>query len=267
MSRKQILMNDLLKWPKARLINCIRGLEKELGIGSQERKRRGQKRGRFDMEAYRRRKIALLLSYDGAGYNGFASQQETDNTTENVLFAALKKTCLIVNEDECNYSRCGRTDKEVNGMGQVLSLDIRSNLRKGIVFAPALLESHNLCKEEGKVEGEQLEIKVQTDFRGEHVEAVVNISKDAKLNELLVASDKALGIACDDISHAVVGDDKKILVDSTCLVDQLGKNGVVTLISSSASKGDDDENELDYVRMLNGVLPPEIRVLGWSPVT
>ena len=100
MSRRQMLMKDLLKWPKQRLISYIRGLEGDLGITSEGRRAKRQKRGRFDMDAYRRRKVALLLSYDGAGYNGFASQQETDNTTENVLFDALKKTCLIVNQDE-----------------------------------------------------------------------------------------------------------------------------------------------------------------------
>ena len=49
-------------------------------------------------------------------------------------------------------------------MGQVLSLDIRSKLRKGILFAPALLQEGEEEKEEGG-----LKVKVQTDFRGEHV--------------------------------------------------------------------------------------------------
>ena len=267
--RKQVIAHELLKWPKTRLVHYIRGLEKDLGIGHGRSRNEKKQRSSFDMNTYRRRKVALLVSYDGAGYNGFAAQTETDNTTENALFVALKKTCLIQDEDSCGYSRCGRTDKEVNAMGQVLSLDLRSKLRKGILFSPPIVQ--NNCKEEKEEEEEEideLQIKVQSDFRGEHVEAVINLSRDATLKELLVASDNALGIARDDVCDVVVGKNNTKLSDSSLLIEQLkiGDDDVVTLIASNDDDKEEEEEELDYVRMLNGVLPPEIRVLGWSPV-
>ncbi|KAF1469933.1 tRNA pseudouridine(38/39) synthase, partial [Eudyptula minor novaehollandiae] len=85
----------------------------------------------FDFGAYGRRHVALKIAYLGWGYQGFASQENTSNTIEEKLFEALKKTRLVDNRQTSNYHRCGRTDKGVSAFGQVISLDLRSNLSEG----------------------------------------------------------------------------------------------------------------------------------------
>jgi tRNA pseudouridine38/39 synthase len=47
---------------------------------------------------------------------------------EKYIFDALKRTKLIDSIEECNYSRCGRTDKGVSAFGQVIGATLRSNL-------------------------------------------------------------------------------------------------------------------------------------------
>ncbi|XP_062995142.1 tRNA pseudouridine(38/39) synthase [Elgaria multicarinata webbii] len=82
----------------------------------------------FDFSAYGRRHVALKIAYLGWGYQGFASQENTNNTIEEKLFEALGKTRLVDSRQASNYHRCGRTDKGVSAFGQVISLDLRSNL-------------------------------------------------------------------------------------------------------------------------------------------
>jgi tRNA U38,U39,U40 pseudouridine synthase TruA len=47
-------------------------------------------------------------------------------TVETMLFAALRKACLVESREGCGYTRCGRTDKGVSAAGQVLSIRLRS---------------------------------------------------------------------------------------------------------------------------------------------
>ena len=47
------------------------------------------------------------------------------------LFECLQKTKLIEDQHTCNYTCCGRTDKGVSALGQVVSLHLRSNLLDG----------------------------------------------------------------------------------------------------------------------------------------
>ena len=44
---------------------------------------------------YNTRHVALKIAYLGQDYHGFAVQEDTDKTIENVLFDALTKTRLI----------------------------------------------------------------------------------------------------------------------------------------------------------------------------
>lgn len=92
--------------------------------------RRGRKAGkdrRLDFSAHPRRHVALRLAYLGWAYQGFAVQENTDNTVEARLFEALQKTCLIQDRQSSNYHRCGRTDKGVSAFSQV-RLHLRSHL-------------------------------------------------------------------------------------------------------------------------------------------
>uniref|UniRef100_A0A2K2AJE0 tRNA pseudouridine synthase n=1 Tax=Populus trichocarpa TaxID=3694 RepID=A0A2K2AJE0_POPTR len=63
----------------------------------------------------------------GEKFYGFASEAETNPTVE-VNF--VEKTRLLVGDKkEIQYSRCGRTDKGVSAVGQVIALYLRSKLK------------------------------------------------------------------------------------------------------------------------------------------
>lgn len=84
--------------------------------------RKGKKRGQdrpFDFSVHPRRHVALRLAYLGWEYQGFAVQENTDNTVEARLFEAFLKTKLIQDRQSSNYHRCGRTDKGVSAFSQV----------------------------------------------------------------------------------------------------------------------------------------------------
>nr|XP_056716350.1 tRNA pseudouridine(38/39) synthase [Euleptes europaea] len=92
----------------------------------------------FDFSAYSRRHVALKIAYLGWEYQGFASQENTTNTIEEKLFESLSKTRLVESRQTSNYHRCGRTDKGVSAFGQVISLDLRSNLSEKTVAEPGI---------------------------------------------------------------------------------------------------------------------------------
>lgn len=79
----------------------------------------GKAKRAFDFSAHGRRHVALRIAYLGWGYQGFASQENTNNTIEEKLFEALTKTRLVESRQTSNYHRCGRTDKGVSAFGQV----------------------------------------------------------------------------------------------------------------------------------------------------
>lgn len=82
----------------------------------------GKAKRAFDFSAHGRRHVALKIAYLGWGYQGFASQENTNNTIEEKLFEALTKTRLIESRQTSNYHRCGRTDKGVSAFGQVSAI-------------------------------------------------------------------------------------------------------------------------------------------------
>ncbi|XP_057775881.1 uncharacterized protein LOC130994809 isoform X3 [Salvia miltiorrhiza] len=78
-----------------------------------------------------KRYVALKVMYFGQRFYGFASEAQMDPTIESEIFKALHKTRLVSGDrKELQYSRCGRTDKGVSSVGQVISLFLRSNLKK-----------------------------------------------------------------------------------------------------------------------------------------
>lgn len=93
----------------------------------------------FDINSFRQRHIAFQVQYDGSKYAGFASQ-DSEETIESHLFASFKKLNLIKDEKSCLYSRCGRTDKGVSAMGQVIALQVRSAIPLSV--PDNLLPSH-----------------------------------------------------------------------------------------------------------------------------
>ncbi|CAL1543678.1 unnamed protein product [Lymnaea stagnalis] len=93
--------------------------------------RRKQQR-EFDFKKYNTRHVALKIAYLGWDYGGFVVQEDTDKTIESAIFEALLKTRMIESRETSSYHRCGRTDKGVSALGQVISLDLRSNLLTGV---------------------------------------------------------------------------------------------------------------------------------------
>ncbi|XAR48623.1 tRNA pseudouridine(38/39) synthase [Bertholletia excelsa] len=80
---------------------------------------------------FSKRYVALRVMYFGQRFYGFASEAQMDPTVESEIFKALEKTRLIDGgKKELQYYRCGRTDKGVSSVGQVISLFLRSNQKE-----------------------------------------------------------------------------------------------------------------------------------------
>jgi tRNA pseudouridine38/39 synthase len=85
----------------------------------------------FDISRYHQRHVAMQIQYDGRPFHGFAAQAgEEDETVEKHIFETLLKLRLISDKKECQYSRCGRTDRGVSALGQVIGVRVRSSLPK-----------------------------------------------------------------------------------------------------------------------------------------
>lgn len=167
----------------------------------------GKKAGKnrsLDFSAHPRRHVALRLAYLGWAYQGFAVQENTDNTVEARLFEALQKTCLIQDRQSSNYHRCGRTDKGVSAFSQVTP--------------------------------------VQRLPREPHF-----------------SSRKCAGIQVNLCSLQVITVDLR----STRFCGGLGVRLPENVDADNACKA--AASELPYVKMLNRVLPHDIRILDWAP--
>ena len=156
----------------------------------------------FDkIKTYRTRHVALRFYYDGANYSGLAENvgYDGDQSVEKALFAALKKTSLVVTRDASQYSRCGRTDKGVSSAGQVVGIYLKSSVSLDATW-----------DQEGK----------------------------------LTVHDEDL---------------PKNSIDKVEVWVRPKKDNGPRLLKEVA--------ELPYEKMLNNVLPENIRVLGWCPVS
>ncbi|KAJ2511883.1 pseudouridine synthase deg1 [Coemansia sp. RSA 2049] len=108
------------------------------GKNAQKSRKQSKRERQFDFGKFSERKVALKFSYFGWPYHGLARQgnalgseekREIESqfpTVEGEIFKALAKCKLITGESECDYSRCGRTDRGVSGFGQVIALYVRS---------------------------------------------------------------------------------------------------------------------------------------------
>lgn len=121
-------------WSKKDLIRRIQVLEGTASAEDEEIIKKKQKRmeNKFDFSKHHKRFIALRFAYMGWNYNGLNFQYDPTPlpTVEEEILKALEKAKLVAEVDpmKCNFSRCGRTDKGVSALNQVISLDVRSNL-------------------------------------------------------------------------------------------------------------------------------------------
>lgn len=203
----QISSNDVLNYllsTNSLSEGAVRSAVQSIKTANQQREQ--QKATKPTPQGYRTRHIALRFHYDGENYSGLSQNlgQETDNSVERELFEALVRAHLVESREACGFSRCGRTDKGVSAVGQVVALRIKSAIPDYATF-----------DSQGKV-------------------AISN--EDLPKNEYSKIS-------------AWVYPKKKKKVD-TC-----------------AERVEKEIAEYPYSRILNNLLSPQIRILGWAPVS
>lgn len=146
-SASRTMEHEYEKWSKQQLIDKIKELERSEDSPStlqttqnnetqktkeQDVTQKKKKPKQFDFSKHPKRFIALKFAYLGWNYNGLNFQNEPTPlpTVEEEILKAMATAKLVLEADPaaCNFSRCGRTDKGVSAMNQVISLDVRSNL-------------------------------------------------------------------------------------------------------------------------------------------
>lgn len=151
-------------WSREQLLERIAQLEGQTATSAtaspttnttttdKKQKKSMKKERPFDISKYSQRHIALKVAYLGWNYMGFAAQGDEVKvpTVEGRLFQALQNCRLIVDPENCNFSRCGRTDKGVSGLGQVVSLKVRCN-NPGTPEIPYLETINRLLPEDIRV--------------------------------------------------------------------------------------------------------------------
>ncbi|KAF9213008.1 tRNA pseudouridine synthase 3 [Podila verticillata] len=162
----------------------------------------------FDFSKYAKRHVAFRVAYFGWPYGGFASQGVNEiKTVESEIFNALMAARIIDDPLTCNYSRCGRTDRGVSGLGQVIALTVRSSLPKS---------SPHVIRSEG-----------------------------------------------DGYVPETPNPDGPVLTQE----EQEAKEGVYWKRGIKRNKDGSVFGELAYLNIINRLLPPDIRIVAWAPVS
>lgn len=211
------------------------------------------------IEKYRTRHIALQFSYDGTDFSGFAQNvgKEDDNSIEKALFAALEKTRLLLNPEEMDMllltvGNEGVGDKEKDG-------GLGDNAQQE--FSARTASKYSRCG--------------RTD-KGVHANGQV-VALYLKSAFPLMARERRT------LSTIDGGDDKEPgVVLKECHLPKNSLDGLECYVPprNNKKKGMTNRNsdeqsslilktvyEYDYPRVLNNVLPPSIRILGWCPVS
>ncbi|XP_070209957.1 pseudouridylate synthase 1 homolog [Littorina saxatilis] len=103
-------------------------LEEKVTDGAAVKKAKFEAAAPMQGRADRKRKVALLLAYCGAGYYGIQIQKNGNfKTIESELIKALLAAGLITEEhsetpSKMSFQRAARTDKNVSAVGNVISL-------------------------------------------------------------------------------------------------------------------------------------------------
>ena len=232
----------------------------------------------FNLSRFRVRHIALHVAYLGHDFHGFASQDAGGNgdfiggdeatrpprkrqrdegggggsalpsasaasagaaaasllTVEALVFGALSKACFVEDRASAGYTRCGRTDKGVSACAQVLSLRVRSKaLRRDPPpsWSAAGVDAgrcSSAISDWGAIEGE----------------------------------DAAVPAPCDGAKQGEGQDGEDVLPLGAPPRFWTRAHGV----ANTGEAFPPPHAELDYAVVLNNILPPEVRVLGWADV-
>ncbi|CAG8748850.1 10100_t:CDS:2, partial [Racocetra persica] len=100
--------------------------------------------------------------YFGWNYHGFATSADEQKfpTIEGHLHSALMNSRIISDPTKCNFSKCGRTDKGVSSLGQVIALDVRSNLpRDSPHVLPTISVDDDISNKQNDVKTDQKQIE------------------------------------------------------------------------------------------------------------
>lgn len=261
-----------------------------------KRKKQERKQNKERVE-YMTRHVAFRFHYDGSTYNGLAENRNSpnDNSVEKVLFAALEKTCLVDHNssaltspegvggsaamgamgtmdggdgiiiektddncerngenqnakvennvennvekvhntrDECKYSRSGRTDKGVSAFGQVIALRVRSAFPIGTMISDTDTDA-----------GKKLKPLEESDMPQNSL-----IKKKCWIPMPLPPMSAKKRKRSKNRKREEESKDEK--------------DGIKNLPLKQR-----DIHEKDYCQLVNNVLPPTIRMLGWSPAS
>uniref|UniRef100_A0A5K3F2C8 tRNA pseudouridine synthase n=2 Tax=Mesocestoides corti TaxID=53468 RepID=A0A5K3F2C8_MESCO len=85
-----------------------------------------------DFSKFAKRRIALKILYMGWDYSGLARQEVNKSTIAEKLLDAFTRCRMLENSSTAGFAVCGRTDKGVSGLSQVVTLTLRSNVHSGI---------------------------------------------------------------------------------------------------------------------------------------
>lgn len=136
---------DYEKWTRKQLLRRVVELEQQVaGISDAPQEESNgatsqvsvavpePKKRKFDFSKHSTRFLAFRFAYLGWNYNGLNYQYDPTPlpTVEEEILQAMAKAKLVPEADPacCNFSRCGRTDKGVSALNQVISLNVRSAL-------------------------------------------------------------------------------------------------------------------------------------------
>jgi len=203
------------------------------------------------------RYIAFKVAYLGWEYDGLQSNEGLDDTIEGILKEALRRTRLVSRDLPVRFTKCGRTDKAVSAFTQIMSVLIRTKL----VDHPCVTKWNDCMENNVDGEGDDI-VLLANNVSGLHGDqkhsadtksTCTNNMRERCIDHMDNTNDEKLtkqhpsGVSSDVVEH---------------------ENTVSTNCSASAVRNNAaaSDKEFDYILILNQVLPPEIRILAWTPV-
>lgn len=235
-------MADYNKWTKEDLINRVKQLENELktqekgdvqppesntSVPGQPPPKKQKKAKTMDPSKYKTRFIALKLAYLGKNYNGFEYQASgLQSTIEEELWKALVKTCLIFPDPE--------KPNEINW--NVCEYSKCGRTDRGV-----------------SAFGQVVALRVRS-------------NKPARRKQ---GPPSAAGAAVE----GAAGPEGATRVGETDVVMSDGAEKAVPEKEEQQEEEEEEEDdtplpieqEIQYVRVLNRILPPDIRIYAWLP--
>eukprot|EP00948_MAST-09A_sp_MAST-9A-sp1_P003693 g3693.t1 len=229
--------------------------------------RRGKKKknknridGNFDFSTVQTREIAFHIAYDGGPYSGLVEQAtnaETHPTVEGKLFEAMRRIKLIPPD---------RTSNDLRETNDLTSLKSSNDLRDS---SEGSRDANTSSKTESKATTDQPSSKLR-DRRGRWWQTY---SRSGRTDAGVSAFGQIISVRVRSKLDAKTlwKIEKDILNSKSPLLYSANEHELIYNKDEGSQKNQTQTEthspcELDYVNMLNRVLPASIRVIGWSPV-